>query len=167
VFTLCPGAPVIAVVRHGLEVAASIEREARAGRWYGRDGRKWSLLVEHASTHGYRHLVGRCTTPFLRGLLEWRMSVEAADAYLAAHPGLPTLRLRYEDVVRDPLEAARTMQAFLGLTPSAEVDRFAADVRRRHPPAGAAAVGPEVEAIAGDLLRRLGYWGGGACTGAR
>lgn len=156
---LYPDAPIINVVRHGVEVALSIQQRMTRGTWYGRDDRKWRLLVDHADAHGYGPLVARCTTPFLRGLLEWRMSVEAAEADLARDPDVRLLGLRYESLIARPLDAGRAMLNFLGLPPSDAVDRFAMDqVRRRSPLALEFEVPDAADAIAGDTLRRLGYW---------
>lgn len=156
---LYPRARLINIVRHGVEVARSIERRAETGKWYGTADRKWDLLVEHARAHGYGPLVERCATPFLRGLLEWRMSVEAAEAALAADPTIAVLRLRYEHLIADPVEVARTTRGFLDLPPSEDMDRFAAaEVRRQHPAASAGEAPPGTDRIAGDTLRRMGYW---------
>src|SRR2546423_1772339 len=55
---LCPDAALINIVRHGVEVALSIQEKARLGHWYGLNDRKWTLLVEHAWANGYGPLVG-------------------------------------------------------------------------------------------------------------
>ena len=157
-FALFPDAYVIDIVRNGVEVAHSIAAEADAGRWYGVSGRKWDLLVEYAKIHGYGPLTDICSTPFLRGLLEWRMSVEAVERYLASH-GVRALRLRYEGLLSDPAGTASAMTGFLGLPQSARVERFAVAqiVRFRRANRGSN-LPVHAEVIAGKTLRRLGYW---------
>ncbi|MFN0132682.1 MAG: sulfotransferase family protein [Phycisphaerales bacterium] len=156
---IVPDAPIINIVRHGIEVAFSIQERANVGRWYGRDDRKWSALLQHAHDRGLGTIADRCSTPFDRGLLEWRLSVDAADEWLAAeHPARFT-RLRYEDLLDDPLRACGTLDAALSLSPSPAMRAFAREqLARRSPPAAARAVPDSAEAIAGDTLRRLGYW---------
>lgn len=158
---LCPEALFINIVRNGIEVAYSIEERVRAGEWYGHNDRKWSLLVEYAWAHGYGKLVGLCRTPYERGLLEWRMSVEAAGEALAAVGPGRVLHVRYEELVSDAAGVGRRLEGFLGLEPSEAVAAFAArEVRRRSPVAAERGIPETTEAIAGPALRRLGYWPG-------
>lgn len=156
---IAPHARLINIVRHGVEVARSIERQAVAGLWYGRHERKWHLLVEHARAHGYEGALEHVASMYDRGLLEWRMSVEAAEQFFARHPHAPPrLLLRYEELLADPAGAARRLCAFLGLDEDPAMTRFAGEqVRRRHPAGDAGPAPPSTEPIAGDTLRRLGY----------
>jgi hypothetical protein len=86
------------------------------------------------------------------------MSVDAAESFFSADPASPAIRLRYEDLIADPVGLSRRLLEFLGLEPDPAVERFAADqVRRRTPPAPAGSAPPEAAQIAGDALRRLGY----------
>jgi hypothetical protein len=156
---LCPDSSLINIVRHGVEVAFSIEQKARLGHWYGQNDRKWTLLSEYAWAHGYGPLVLRCTSPFLKGLLEWRMSVEAAEKFLAAEPPAKLLRLRYEDLIADPPGVCARLQTFLGLRSDPAMTAYAAEqVRRQNPSAGERETPAGTEEIAGETLRRLGYW---------
>lgn len=155
---LCPDAAVINIVRHGVEVAHSIAKRAQAGRWYGVDERKWKLLVQHATERGLEHLIPRCNTPLQRGLLEWRLSVDAADGYLAANPIPRYLRIRYEDLIANPVAVCERVESLLGLPRSEEVRSFAAaEVRRQSPTSGELPTVENAEVIAGAALRRLGY----------
>lgn len=155
---LCPNAAIVNIVRHGVEVAFSIEQKALLGHWYGQNDRKWSLLVEHAWANGYGRLLPLCKTPYHRGLLEWRMSVEAAERYLAATPPARLLQLRYEGLLADPAATSRRVQEFLGLEPSDSVTNFAVEqVQRQNPAAAQRTIPPGTEELAGETLRRLGY----------
>jgi hypothetical protein len=157
-FELFPDACVIDIVRNGIDVARSIAAEAVAGRWYGARGRKWDLLVEYARGHGYGPLIDICSMPFLRGLLEWRMSVEAVERYLADHE-VRVLRLRYEELLSDPAGTASAMTDFLGLPQSARVERFAgAQIARFRRVDRSGELPVQADVIAGETLRRLGYW---------
>jgi len=156
---LAPDASLINITRHGVEVALSIEQKAKLGHWYGEKDRKWTLLCEYAWANGYGPLVARCTNPFLKGLLEWRMSVEAAEKFLSEESPGRLLRLRYEDLIADPAQVCGRILDFLGLSRDERVLRFAADEVKRQNPAAAQRPTPAgTEEIAGVTLRRLGYW---------
>jgi len=155
---LCPDAAIISIVRHGVEVAYSIQQKAAQGLWYGKTDAKWGHLVRHAESHGYGHLIPLCQTDWDKALLEWRMSVEAAERYLGAHPPGRLLRLRYEELIADPPAVCERLRAFLGLPESPEMTGFAHEqVRRQNPAASHREIPASTEAIAGDTLRRLGY----------
>jgi hypothetical protein len=155
---LVPDARVINSVRHGVEVARSIARRAQAGRWYGPGGSKRGALERHAQAVGLGHLLDLCTTDYARALLEWRMSVEAAERFRRLRPDVPWLSLRYEDFLNDPVSTAAAVAGFLGLAPSGEMERFAAwSVRRQSPSALEGGVPTETRLIAGDAHDRLGY----------
>jgi hypothetical protein len=155
---LCPGAAIISIVRHGIEVAYSIEHKAAQGHWYGAKDSKWDHLVAHAESRGYSHLLPLCKTNWDKALLEWRMSVEAAERYLTKNPPARLLQMRYEDLVTDPSASCRRLESFLGLAESPAMRDFAnAQVRRQNPAAHERPVPASAEAIAGDTLRRFGY----------
>ncbi len=155
---LCPDAAIISIVRHGVEVARSIEAKAAQGHWYGKGDAKWDHLTVYARSHGYGHLLPLCRTNWDRGLLEWRMSVEAAERYLASNPPARLLRLRYEDLIERAPVVCEKLESLLGLRFSAAMHEFArTQVRRQNPAAHEGAVPPSTEAIAGETLRRLGY----------
>jgi hypothetical protein len=157
---LCPDAGIISIVRHGVEVAWSIEAKASRGHWYGKNDAKWDHLVSYAETHGYGHLLPLCKTSWDRALLEWRMSVEAAERYLSAKPPARLLRLRYEDLVESPVEVCGKLEAFLNLKHSERMHEFAREgVRRQSPQAlqRPEGVPASTRAIAGETLERLGY----------
>jgi hypothetical protein len=155
---LCPDALFINLLRHGVEVARSIERRAAAGRWHGRDGRKWAFLAAHARERGLGDLLDRCVGGYEKGLMEWRLSVEAAEPFVAAAPPSRLLRVRYEDLVADPVGTGDRLAAFLGLDPDPAMRAFAAaEVRRRGPAAHGDTIPRSTEDLAGDCLRRHGY----------
>jgi hypothetical protein len=155
---LCPEAALVNIVRHGVEVARSIEQKAKLGHWYGLGDRKWLLLCEYAREHGYGDLLPLCEGTYERGLLEWRMSVEAAEAYFGRHPGQSVLRLRYEQLIGDAPAVCGALEQHLGLAPDRAMREFCQrEVRRLNPAAHERPIPPTTETIAGDTLRRLGY----------
>jgi len=157
---LCPDASIISIVRHGAEVAWSIEAKVNQGQWYGKGDAKWEHLVSYANAHGYGHVLPLCHTAWDRALLEWRMSVEAAERYLNANPPARLLQLRYEDLIDEPEALCRRLESFLSLKPSAAMRDFArSEVGRKNPTAHQRPGGipASAEAIAGETLRRFGY----------
>lgn len=154
---LCPDAPLVNIMRHGVDVAHSIAVRANAREWYGPQDRKWRLLVEYAWAHGYGSLLKLCETPYHRGLLEWRMSVEAAERFFERGPE-KVLRLRYEDLLADAPAIAERLRLFLGLDHSPGMAAFASSEVRPPRPNRAIGTAPEFTAeIAGPVLERYGY----------
>ncbi len=123
---LFPEARFIHVVRNGLEVADSIAERARVGSWYGYQDYKWKQLAAHAEARGEDELVPLCDDGFHRGLLEWRLSVEAARSSLANLPSDRVLELRYETLVGESDKVCDQLAAFIGVEPSPEMYEFAA-----------------------------------------
>ena len=156
---LVPDAYLISIQRHGVEVAASIEQRALKSKWYGPGDRKWKCLCEHARRAGYGALAPLCTTFFYRGLLEWRMSVDAAFASLSTLCPKRLIEVRYEDLVSDPVSVCGRLEKFLGIIERPVMREFArAKIARRSEPASEREAPKHTERIAGPALRRLGYW---------
>jgi hypothetical protein len=156
---LVPDAYLISIVRHGVEVAASIEQRALKSKWYGPGDRKWKCLQEHARRAGYGALAPLCTTFFYRGLLEWRMSVDAAHASLSTLCPPRLIEVRYEDLVESPVAVCERLEKFLGIIERPVMREFArTKIARRSEPASEREAPKHTERIAGPALRRLGYW---------
>ncbi|MFM9994336.1 MAG: sulfotransferase family protein [Phycisphaerales bacterium] len=155
---LYPDCLLINIVRHGVEVARSIEQRALKGRWYGVRERKWDCLAAHARVNGYGDLLALCTDPVHRGLLEWRMSVDAADRFFDRAGESGVLRVRYEQLVTDPIGVCEGLERFLGVAARPVMREFAGTkIARRGAPADVGPPPEHTEAIAGPALRRLGY----------
>lgn len=154
---IAPGCLLINIVRSGIDVAHSIAARIERGRWYGPRDRKWACIVAHAEANGYAPLVPLCSGPLQRALLEWRLSVDAADAFFEGTDADGVLRLRYEDLVAEPTAVCEDLEKFLGIVPRPVMRQFAATVIARRTPSRTD-VPANAEVIAGPALRRLGYW---------
>lgn len=155
---LFPEAKFINIVRHGVEVARSIARKVADRQWYGHGDRKWALLAEHARAAGLEDLLPLCSGPLEKGLLEWRMSVDAAGAFFQANPDVPALHVRYERLLADPGRVCSALARFLEIEDDERVREWAgANIARRSAPAEDGQIPEAAEQIAGDALRRLGY----------
>jgi hypothetical protein len=153
-----PDALFVHLIRNGLEVAASIARQAERAQWFSFEDYKWRLLAECARERGEAGLVGLCTDGFGRGLLEWRLSVATALDGLAKLPAERQLEIRYERLVERPVEVCRQLEAFVGIRHNPAMAAFArAELGRRSPPPDPVALSPDAQRIAGELLARLGY----------
>ncbi len=145
------------IVRHGVQVANSMASYRPRVRWHGFGDYKWRQIEAHAMrSDRYRDLLPLCTGQYDRGMLEWRMSLDAAFEFFEDFPRDRHLTVSYDDLMHNPPAVTSTVEKWMGLEPSREVRRFAVDrVRRRTPEADRSAVPATARAIAGDLLDRL------------
>jgi hypothetical protein len=152
--TIFPDGRFIHLVRDGVAVARSISQMTITGRWFGHEDYKWKQLRDFALTRPqYRDLPEQCDTMFARGLLEWRMSVEVAREDLAGLPQNRWMEIRYEDFISNPARTAAELEAFIGLTPSKEVEDFvSARVRPQRAASNGDVLSPIELAIGGPLL---------------
>jgi len=159
VHALFPDALFVHLLRNGIEVARSIARECEIGPWYGIGDYKWHQLVSLAARDpALAALPARCRAPYERGLLEWRLAVEASLEATAALPARQQLAVRYEELLTAPARTVRRIEHFLGLDHDPAVSDYAErSIARRSEPAGRSAVTDDATSIAGPLLVQLGY----------
>jgi len=63
--------------------------------------------------------------PYEKGLLEWRLSTEAAVQFLSQAPERSFVEVSYSDFVCDPISSISGVLGFLGLDLTRTVRRFA------------------------------------------
>jgi len=154
-----PDAAFINITRHGVEVAASIARKIEHNEWFGKNNRKWTLLCAHADQVGLGDLARSCTSPLERGLLEWRMSIDAAHAFFLTTPAADAAHVTYEQLINDPGRMSHALASFLGLSDNTAMNDWASENIRRHSPSATDADASTLAAaqrIAGPTLRRMG-----------
>jgi hypothetical protein len=128
VYKIFPDARFIHIFRNGLEVARSIEERSIKGRWFGIDSYKWDRLAEYAlSRDDTAYLPGLCSTYFDKGLLEWRLSTEAAVEFLSHMPKNTFLELSYDELIQRPIETILQVFLFIGVEDDSNVKSFVAD----------------------------------------
>jgi hypothetical protein len=143
----------IRILRNGLEVARSIERETQKYAWYAVDDYKWQLLATYAEARGLGQLVEIAEHDmFLRGLLEWELSVFTAMETLPQHGAMA---IRYEKFLTTPVEIIRELETFIGVEPNPKTHQIAQETIQNTSPS--IPFTPEIEQIAGELLIQLGY----------
>lgn len=128
-----PDARFIHLYRNGLEVARSIEQLCLRGEWFGLNSYKWDALVAHAATHqDLAGLPALCVSAFDRGLLEWRLSNQAAVTFLQQLPDQDFIELSYDQFIDDPLHSVGRILEFLDLPEDPGLSDFVrAKVARR------------------------------------
>jgi hypothetical protein len=153
-----PDAKFVHLVRNGMDVAGSIANVARRGGWFGHNDYKWHLLLELARARGAGEIGDLCSNDFLRGLWEWRLSVQTAQASLAQLPASRTFELRYEHLVDEPLDSCRLLETFLELPPDPAVRSFAvSSIEPRTPFTPRHIWNDAAEYIVGELMVSLRY----------
>ena len=120
-----PDARFIHIFRNGLEVASSIEKESKKGKWFGANDYKWNQLVSYAKGQAdTSDLPALCTTYRDMGLLEWRLSTEAVVAFLSRMSATTFSELNYDQFVDNPVEAVLQLQDFIGVDRDPNVAAF-------------------------------------------
>lgn len=149
-----PDARFIHIYRNGLEVAASIAKIVEIGGWYGEDAYKWDKLAEYAMRFDEtRHLPGLCTTPYEKGLLEWRLSTEAAVSFLHGLPDDSFFELNYDEFVDRPFNTFSRLIEFIGIDADPDMASFLAKrLTRRASKLGYGNVSEKDEMIGGPIL---------------
>ena len=140
-----------------LQAAQAQSGKAEPGGYaYGPYARFWveSDLVKKFET----------TSDIHRCIWAWRRFTESALASVAKLPGERYFELRYEDLVRNPADEANRLLNFLNIQNDTSSSLFHAAVAKANP----SSVGnwqkelsaeqlKEIDAEAGELLRKLGY----------
>lgn len=153
---LYPDAPVVYVVRHGVDVAASLlERRARR---LDRISRRFAL-----GRHAYwlrlrKRRIETGPGSLDQGLALWQRYQELAEAASHCYPET-FLQLRYEDLLADPVASLRRLVRHVGIEPG-EASLRAAARSVRPERAFAYRDDPELAACAArhaSLLARYGY----------
>jgi hypothetical protein len=147
-----PESRFIHIFRNGLEVAGSM---AKIGNWF--EGRKagWKVIANHARlSETTASLPELCSNDFERGLLEWRLSVEAVHSFFNSISPDRFTEITYDELVSDPVDTLNSLLIFIGLGKSQAVEDFASrEIRRRSERRPVGALAPSAEKIAGDLIR--------------
>ena len=158
-----PDARLVQIIRDGRDVVAGMLSDPDALAWSASgavnpdDGPSLPVLgvespADRAEWPGLP-VAGKCA-------MRWRGTVRLMARLRNAMTPEQLITLRYEEMIRQPLTAARTVSAFIGAEvrpleppPGPDPPAEPGSWRRQLSPAQLA----EVERIAGDELRRVGY----------
>jgi hypothetical protein len=158
-----PDARLLQIIRDGRDVVAGMLTDPDALAWF----RPGFVDLDAESAHpviGVETQADRAEWPGLsvagKCAMRWRGSVRVMARLRNALTPEQLITLRYEEMIRQPVAAARAVSSFIGaeishpeLRPGQDPDAEAGVWRRVLNPAQAA----EVERVAGDELRRVGY----------
>ncbi len=108
-----PQARYIYLYRNGLEVAKSIEKQIKAGKWFGKNNQKWAFLENLASNRLPIQIEN--LTPFEKGLIEWRFSLEYSESFFNSIENDRIYRLSYNSFIQNPQSHLRNIFTFLNL----------------------------------------------------
>lgn len=131
---LFPSARYLYIRRDPLSVAESIRQcMVRDGTWWGFAHSKWRALQAFAQAcPAYARFAAMASGDFERGLLEWRMSHDAALEDLARLPSERVLSIEYGDFAEQPAATMRAVLDFVALPACPDLDAFlAAQIRSR------------------------------------
>jgi len=158
-----PDARLVQIIRDGRDAVAGMLTDPDALAWFrpgfvDLDGESAAAVIgvetaaDRAEWPGLS-MAGKCA-------MRWRGTVRLMARLRNALSAEQLITLRYEEMIRQPVAAARAISAFTGavisdpeLRPGPDPDAGAGVWRRLLNPAQAA----EVERVAGDELRRVGY----------
>ena len=120
-----PDARFIHIYRNGLEVARSIAKFSEKYDWFGKDSYKWSKLLEYAmNSDEYKLLPEIATSNFDKGLLEWRLSTEAAVNFLGSLPEDKFFEFNYDELIDHPIESISWVLEFIDIEEDDNVKNF-------------------------------------------
>lgn len=139
-YRVFPQARFIHIIRDGRDVACSLVPGLASGRWQHLRPPDWQQI--EARYEG----VARCA-------MAWRSVVEQAMEDLLE---VPHLEVRYEDLVRDPLNTAQAILSFLRLDDSPAMIDFARRIQNET--AGSYQAQFQVQWFRHDHATRIGRW---------
>lgn len=164
-----PDARFVMLVRNGWDTVASIEKwsagntVARAGAtedWWGKDGRKWQLLVRDVASLDPQ-LADRVDTLAKlegdadRAAVEWLLTMRWAQRVEQDFP--PLHRVRFEDLTADPQATLATLSGFCGLPDDPRFLAYAGRTLRPLPARPPCDLHPAVADAFADTLDSMGY----------
>jgi sulfotransferase family protein len=159
-----PDARLVQIIRDGRDVVTAMLADSQALAWFrpgfvSLDAGAWHPLLGVESQQDARlwdglSVAGKCA-------MRWRAAVRLAATLRAALSPQQLVTLRYEEMVRQPAATVAAVAGFLG----AQVAPVEPRAARGHLEPGAwrrllaPAQAAEVEQVAGEELRRVGYGG--------
>jgi len=165
IHAIFPDARFIHIYRNGLEVARSIEKANDKGGWFGANSYKWNMIVNYSrNSDATKNLPEHCTTDYDRGLLEWRLSTEAAIGFLSRLPDAAFIEVSYDEFLNDPVGTTSKLLDFIGVDCDPNVETFVSDTVVRKSSKLEAETSSEKDRIIGGRILQLSADGGRGLT---
>jgi hypothetical protein len=165
-----PGSRFVWLVRNGWDTCASIgnwsqREETRAAGsqidWWGRDGRKWNLLLDQVAAgqpglSQHMEELRQLKRPRDRAVLEWLLNMRQGQAWQERYPA-EVMQVRFEDFCATPRQVVGDLLRFCDLAPDAELLDYADETlnpARQYQPFAL----PEVlQGPFAEMMHQLGY----------
>jgi Sulfotransferase family len=159
-----PDARFLQIIRDGRDAVASMLADPAVLAWFKAGAVDLDAEFPHPLL-GLEDEADRVAWPGLsmtaRCAMRWRGSVRQMARLRGRLPAAQLITFRYEDVTRQPADAAAAMSDFLGTPVHAVEPSAPGRPALAEPGSWRRALSPaqtgEIEAIAGDELRRVGY----------
>ena len=169
VLRLMPNARLIALVRNGVDSCSSvnnwidrnkIEHADETHDWWGRNDRKWNLLVdqivpEHADLAPYHRELRSCRNHHDRAAVEWIVSMREVLAATENHSEV--MLLKYEELCNHPIDQLRAVARHCSLPPDEKMEEYARITLSEAAPYCDLALQPFLVEPFRETLKRLGY----------
>lgn len=165
----CPEMKPVFLVRNGNDTLTSITKwsqragvEAKGGGtddWWGRNRRKWDLLVRDVVAHDdllapYADTIARFTRHEDMAAVEWIVTMRRG---LETQAEFDTHLLRFEDLCSNPRQVLSELCAFAGLGADETFLAYAQRVLSPVPPRQTVELHPLIQPAFDDTMTRLGY----------
>lgn len=169
-----PDARFLLLVRNGYDTCTSIERwsqthgqsaaadhQTPATDWWGKDSRKWHLLLDQVAA-GEPELAGKIdqlrtlTADTDRAALEWALVMHQGMKLADAMPECVHV-VRYEQLTAQPKQTLEAIRAFCDLSPDTGWLNYAQAVLQPNTPKPALDLHPAVGQIFHATMAQLGY----------
>jgi hypothetical protein len=124
------------------------------GNWFGANSYKWDRLSEYAlSRDETSNLLALCFTYFEKGLLEWRLSTEAAVEFLGKLPEDAFFEFSYDELTENSIDTISQVLEFIGIEEDSEVSNFVSkNIVRQTSKLGQYNVSEKEQILGGKLL---------------
>jgi len=165
-----PDARMIVLLRNGADICQSIRRwslahgqadQKHTDDWWGRDRRKWHLLVdelvaEDPALESKISTIRALTDHGDMAAVEWIVSMRQALSLRAAGE-TNLLFVHYEDLIADPDTTLRRILRFCDLEEDASMLTYARKTLRAGQPHAPLILNPAIQQIFDETMQSLGY----------
>lgn len=167
---LFPNARFLLIIRDGVDTCASVTgfsrkctvlRSNEVHDWWGRDSRKWNLLVEqmvpeHPDLAPLQDTLRSVTEQNDRAAVEWMVTVGETQKLMESHSDT-VMVVRYEELCNQPAETATRMARHCGLSDDTVYTEYATEILSLPRPYDQIQLMPELVEPFCNALASMGY----------
>lgn len=170
VLKLFPDAKFLFLVRNGWDTIQSIKHwserlgsglEHEVHDWWGRNDRKWDLLVEQVLKTdpdlGYLYdLIQKEQDHINRAALEWLLTMKKGLEVQNKYPA-QVYTINYETLTENPDQVLKRLLKILNLQSDSRFMAYSKWKLQEREPKGEVSLNPELEKPFAEMMKRLGY----------